>query len=133
MSALEIWRPVSTHEGYEVSSLGRVRSTKRAEERILAPIMRKGKRTYTLCQHGHATYVHAATLVAREFGEVVSEKQEVLDDAKKRLDDLLRDLRAKEAEAAELTAVNAARPARLQSDDRRSDLWRSGGRGRSAG
>jgi hypothetical protein len=64
----EVWRPVSSHEGYEVSNHGRVRSTKRAEPKILSPIARRGRLTYTLCQNGHATYVHATTLVAREFG-----------------------------------------------------------------
>lgn len=34
---MEIWKPIEGHDGYEVSSLGRVRSYKRGRERLLKP------------------------------------------------------------------------------------------------
>jgi len=74
----EIWRPVIGHEdGYEVSSLGRVRSLARkcasksgersVPTRLLKPDYRRGYPSVTLYKNGKKTRETTAHLVAQAF------------------------------------------------------------------
>lgn len=64
----EEWRPVVGHEGYEVSSRGRVRSLRRSDPRILTPRPLRPRYPYQYVRlgagRGNTRYVHQLVLEA---------------------------------------------------------------------
>lgn len=67
---IEEWRTIEGYEGYQVSNLGRVKSTKYRTERILAPNKNKIKGGYlyvTLCREGKRQSFQVHRLVAKAF------------------------------------------------------------------
>ena len=65
----EKWRPIEGYNGkYLVSSLGRVKSLKHANARLLTPFMNnKGYDRVCLCQFGEAHHFLVSRLVAQAF------------------------------------------------------------------
>ena len=62
----EAWKPIEGYNGkYLVSNLGRIKSLKRANARLLTPFMNnKGYDRVCLCQFGEARHFLVSRLVA---------------------------------------------------------------------
>lgn len=65
---IEIWKPIEGFSGYDVSNLGRVRSSKRRNVKILKPdINHEGYYRVTLSKDGKTTRLAVHRLVAAAF------------------------------------------------------------------
>ena len=65
---MEHWKPIAGYDGYEVSSLGRVRSMKHKKVKILKPgNAGYGYLAVNLCKNGKVKYMKVHRLVAEAF------------------------------------------------------------------
>lgn len=92
---MEEWRPVVGHSGYEVSSLGRVRSHKQTSPRILkCSVNKNGRPMARLYERGQPTVnIEVHVLVARAFLGPCPEGLEVCHNVADKLDNRLINLR----------------------------------------
>lgn len=64
----ETWKPIKEYEGYEVSSIGRVKSFKHKQPKILAPCESEdGYYRVGLCREGKVKLIAVHKLVAETF------------------------------------------------------------------